>query len=230
MDTKEILSDLNVDIKSGLTRFTSTELQKLGTSIIKSMNKQSLASLLCDETYIKHDDVIKELEKMGPKKSNKLLQLLGEPRDEAQMKEAVAQSLRSEGYKTGFEVPLPKKGRGRVRKVDVAGFQKSGILGRITMIGVELKSEPARGAIDKAFGQAKDYTEWCDRSVVCFSPLLYLKYANAIEGKMEKDEHIGVWIANKRTIVKELNDPTRMAISEKKRQEEMVDFIKSGKR
>lgn len=230
MDTKEILSNLNVDIKSGLTRFTSTELQKLGTSIIKSMSKQSLASLLCDETYIKHDDVLKELEKMGPKKSNKLLQLLGEPRDEAQMKESVAQTLRSDGYKTGFEVPLPKKGRERVRKVDVAGFQKKGILGKTSFIGVELKSEVARGAIDKAFGQAKDYSEWCDRSVVCVSPLVYLRYSNAIEGKMEKDDHIGVWIANKRTIVKKLSNPTRMVISERKRQEEMVDFIKHGKR
>jgi hypothetical protein len=32
---------------------------------------------------------------MGGKKSNKLLQLLGEPKDEAQMRESVASSLRS---------------------------------------------------------------------------------------------------------------------------------------
>ncbi|MEE9506160.1 MAG: hypothetical protein V3V98_03345 [Thermoplasmata archaeon] len=230
METQEILQNLDVDIKSGLTRFTSTELQKLVTNIIKSMSKQSLASLLCDETYIEHDNILKELEKMGPKKSNKLLQLIGEPRDEAQMKESVAHALRSDNYKVGFEVPLPKTGRERVRKVDVAGFQKSSIMGKTSIIGVELKSEVARGAIDKAFGQAKDYSEWCDRSVVCVSPLVYLRYSGAIEGKIGKDDDIGVWIANKRTVVKVLNDPTRMAISERKRQEEMVDFIKHGKR
>lgn len=229
MDVSEILRDLSVDIKTSLTTFTSADLQKLASTLTKSMSKQTLASLLCDETYIKHETVLKALEKMGGKKSNKLLQLLGEPRDEAQMKESVAHDLRSKNFKVGFEVPLPKKGRGRTRKIDVAGYQRSGMLGRISIIGVELKSELTRGAIDKAFGQTKDYSEWCEKSVVCFSPLVYLKYSDAIEGKMKKDANLGVWIANKRTVVKVLNEPTSTSVPDK-RQEEMIEFIKHGKR
>lgn len=227
MDIKEILRDLDVDMKARLTTFTSNELGKLLSALTKSMNKQTLAGLICDDNYFNQEHVVKALDKMGGKKS-KLRELLGEPKDEAQMRESVGSELRAKKYRISYEVPLPKKGRGRQRKVDVAGYKK-GLLGGISIIGVELKSQTTRGAIDQAFGQAKDYSEWCEESAVGFSPLVYLKYSDVIENKMKKERNLGVWIVSKRKIVRVLQDASALSVSDKK-QKEMVEFIESGRR
>ena len=227
MEIDEILRDLDIDMRAKLTEFTSSDLQKLPSMTTKSMNKQTLAGLLCDRTYFDPAVVIKTLERLGGKRT-KLLELLDEPRDEGQMRESVASELRSKKYKVAYEVPLPKKGRSRSRKIDVAGYRK-GILGGISVIGVELKSRATRAAIDSAFGQAKDYKEWCEESVVCFSPLVYLKYSDVIADKMKKDRELGVWIVNKRRVARILQEASAMSIPDRK-QQEMVDFITLGRR
>lgn len=222
-----MLRDLNVDMKARLSTFTSIELRKLLSSLTKDMNKQRLAALICDENHINPERVIRVLGKMGGKRS-KLMELLEEPKDEAQMRESVGTELRAKKYRIAFEVPLPKKGRGRQRKIDVAGYRK-GLLGGVTVIGVELKSQAARSAIDQAFGQAKDYSEWCEESAVAFSPLVYLKYPDVIENKMKKERSLGVWIVSKRKIVRVLQEASAVSVPDKK-QKEMVEFIESGRR
>ncbi len=227
MEIDEILRDLDIDMRAKLTEFTSSDLQKLLSTTTKSMNKQTLAALLCDRTYFNPPEVLKALEKIGGKKS-KLLDLLDEPKNEGQLRESVASELRSKKYKISYEVPLPKKGRSRARKIDVAGYRK-GLLGGISIVGVELKSQATRSAIDSAFGQAKDYKDWCEESIVCFSPLVYLKYPDVIANKMKKEKDLGVWIVNKRRVARVLQDASSLSIPDKK-QKEMVDFISLGRR
>lgn len=226
METAEILRDLDIDLKSRLSSFTSREMKKLLATLTESLNKQKMAGLLCDGTYFDAREVLRVLEKTGGKRS-KLMELLDEPKDESQMRESVAADLRAKKYEIAYEVPLPKKGRQRRRKIDVAGYKK-GLLGGISVIGVELKSLATRSAIDSAFGQAKDYSDWCEESVVCFSPFVYYKYADAIADKIKKHRELGVWIVSKRRVVRILQDATATSISDKK-QKEMVDFITPGK-
>lgn len=60
------------------------------------------------------------------------------------------------------------------RRIGVVGYKKGRFLGSANVTGVELKSQATRGAIDAAFSQAKDYSEHCEESVVCFSPFVYI--------------------------------------------------------
>ncbi|MHA2135798.1 MAG: hypothetical protein ACXAEN_18755 [Candidatus Thorarchaeota archaeon] len=227
MDMDKILRDLDIDMKEKLKNILkSKDLSDLASTLIKSMGTQKMATLLCDRTYFSTEQVVKALDKMGGKRS-KLQDLLEEPKNESQMKESVAADLRSKKFKCAYEVPLPKTGSKRSRKIDVAGYRK-GVFGGLSVIGVELKSKPTTAAIDGAFGQAKDYSDWCEESVVCFSPLVYLKQSDRIESKMKKDRRLGVWIVSKRRVVKPLQEATATSIPDKN-QQEMKDYIDSGK-
>ena len=125
-------------------------------------------------------------------------------------------------------MPLPKTGRAKPRKMDVAGYRKKGLRKKISVIGFELKVETSRGAIDKAFSQAKDYLDYCEQVVVAFSPLMYTKYHDVIKSKSEKERDIGVWIVGKSDIILQIKPAYAQEIDDRD-QMTIVEYIEKGK-
>ncbi len=219
------LGKLRIDIKNRLqNKFKHKELENLLMKMVSKKNIKTLAELLCDEKYFSMDELLTTLEKMD---KNKLMELIDEHKDEKEMAIPIIRELNESGYKVAQEVPLPKVGRAKPRKMDVAGYRKKGIARRVSVFGFELKANASRKAIDTAFSQARDYLEYCEQVVVAFSPLMHLKYADVIEDKAKKEEDIGVWIVGKTGILYRIKEAYSQEVSDKK-QRSIVEYIEKG--
>ena len=225
---KERLQRIKIDkntIESRLYNIMEKEeLKDLLMSMVSKMTKSKLPKLLCDEEYFSFKELLTTLEKID---KNKFMELIEEPKDEKEMAEPLKDELKNRGYKVAQEVPLPKVGRARPRKMDVAGYKKRGITKRVSVFGFELKARPTRNAIDSAFSQARDYLNYCEQVVVAFSPLMYLKYADVIEDKAQKEEEIGVWIVSKKRILYRIKDAYAREVPDKM-QRSIVEYIEKG--
>ena len=219
------LEKLGIDIENRLqNKLKHKELENTLIKMVSKIKIRKLVKLLCDENYFSMDDLLTTLEKIDKKK---LMELLDEPKDEKEMAIPIIRELKDMGYKVAQEVPLPKVGRARPRKMDVAGYRKKGIARRVSVFGLELKTSATRKAIDDAFSQGKDYLEYCEQVVVVFSPMVYLKYADVIENKTKKEEDLGVWIVGKTAILYRIKDAYAHEVSDKK-QKSIVEYIEKG--
>jgi len=102
------------------------------------------------------------------------------------------------------------------------------MLGAKLAYGVELKSEPTRGAIRQAFAQAKEYQRYCEFSTVCFSPLVYMNFVDELDHELTANEYegVGVWVANSERVLTELRRPSVNTIQVSDR-DLMFDWIAS---
>ncbi len=224
--TMEDLESLGIDLKNRLhNKMKKAELMKLMDNIVSKKNIGEIVTLLLDEKYFSAEELLNALEKLDKKK---FMELLDEPNNEKEMAVPVVYELNQQGYKVSQEVPLPKVGRARPRKMDVAGYKKKGIMKKISVTGVELKCSYTRSAIDSAFSQARDYLDYCERVIVAFSPLMYLKYKDVIEKNADREEDIGVWIVGKTRILKKLKDAYPREVSDKY-QMSIVEYIDKGR-
>lgn len=224
---EKVIKELGIDIRNNLrTMLKKEELQKiLNIAIKNSFSAKDIADLLTDENYFSFDDIFKALEQY---KKDIIYKLFDEPKDEKEMAKPVIRELNEQGYTVAVEVPLPKKGKAKPRKIDVAGYKKEGFRKKISIYGFELKCKGGRDSIDKAFAQANDYKDYCEQVSVCFSPLMYLKYHDVIKDKIKKYKGIGVKIVSKSNILIPLGEAYSRDISDKT-QREMVEYI-DGKR
>jgi len=219
------LDKLGIDIENRLqNKLKHKELENLLMKMVSKMNMKKLAKLLCDKNYFSINELLTALEKID---KNKLMELIDEPKDEKEMAIPVIRELKERGYKVAQEVPLPKVGRAKPRKMDVAGYRKKGIARRVSVFGVELKAKATRNAIDSAFSQARDYLDYCEQVVVAFSPLMYLKYADVIEDKSKKEDDIGVWIVGKTGILYRIKEAYSQEVSAKM-QRSIGEYIEKG--
>ena len=222
---EERLQRIKIDkntIESSLQKnMKDNELKELLMGMVSKMTKRKLSKLLCDEKYFSLKELLTTLEKID---KNKFMEIIEEPKDEKEMANPIISDLKERGYKVAIEVPLPKVGRARPRKMDVAGYKKRGITKRVSVFGFELKVRPTRNAIDSAFSQARDYLNYCEQVVVAFSPLMYLKYADVIEDKAQKEEEIGVWIVSKNRILYRIKDAYAREVPDKM-QRSIVEYI-----
>ena len=170
---EEVIDELEIELDKQLQDLSRAKLIEITQTLVANLDKKALTNLISDENYFSLTNIVKWLEK---KEKAVLLQILNEPKAETKLRRPVDVWLRNEGFTTDYEVPLPVGGRGRA--IDVCGF-KSGIFGS-NIYAVELKTDATRGAIDKAFSQAKDNARGANRSYVAFSPFVYLKYADVI--------------------------------------------------
>ncbi len=222
---EKAIRELNIDLKNRLYDILSkTEMQNVITKLSSKMNKNEMSKLMCDPDYFTMDDLFNSLEK-----TNKiyLTKLLDEPKKEKDMAAPIISRLRRNKFKASREVPLPKEGKGKPRKIDVAGYKKS-FLGGISVIGFELKSEISRGAIDKALSQARQYQDYCEQVYVCFSPLLYATYFDQINSAIKKEKRMGAWVVGTKQVYLELQEAYANQIYDEQ-QQTMVKFIDSGK-
>ena len=224
-------NDINIDLENRLFNFLQKKQAiELLMSLLKQKNQKDLISLLCNGSFIPRETLFATIEKYDKALIHKLFD---EPDSESDMAVPIFRRLKEEGYFVSQEVPLPKTGKSRARKMDLAGYKlekKKGLFGgtNIVVMGYELKSEGTRGAIDKAFSQANDYLSACEAARVCFSPLLYAKYYDVIHEKA-KDYNVGVQVVGKSAIYFEVKATPYNKEVPDNIQQQMVEYIKGGK-
>jgi hypothetical protein len=189
--------------------------------------------------YAKEHDLLYALYKLGISTKDlwkafdekKLRSAMREPDKESDLrkpvKDHVSKKLRYS--RAASEVPLPSRSRRRATVMDVAAYKKKAlgiVTGKYSVIGIELKIEATKAAIRQAFAQAEEYRRFCEYGVVCFSPLLYLRYLDEIQGRIEQKEfpEVGVWISDKRRVLAELREATGSGVADTE-QQPIVNFI-----
>ncbi len=221
----ENLEKLGIDLKNRLlNKLKKADMEKILTKLLSKKKSGELVNLMSDTKYFSLEELLGVLEKYDKKK---FLEILDEPTSERDMAIPIVRELNKMGYKVSQEVPLPKVGKSRSRKMDVAGYKRRGLRKKVLIFGVELKSETSRYGIDKAFSQARDYQDYCEIVVVAFSPLMYLKYADVIEAKARREESLGVWIVGKTGILYRVKEPIPVGDVSDKYQRSIVEYIDS---
>ncbi|MFW9890001.1 MAG: hypothetical protein ACFFER_17600 [Candidatus Thorarchaeota archaeon] len=203
-NAEEVIEMLDIEIDKRLQDLSRPQLIELAQTLVTNLDKKALSNLISDDRYFMLTNLVKWLEK---KEKDVLLRILNEPREERDLRQPVRNWLREIGFNTvDFEVPIPVGGRGRA--IDVCGFKKA-LMGLSTDIrAVELKSDPKRGSIDKAFAQAKDNAKGVNYSYVAFSPFVFLKYADVILEKYDDHEEIGLLIVDSLRVIVVFNSRT----------------------
>jgi len=230
IETKAI-REMNMDIENRIQNiFSKKQLKEVLNLLLDKKNIKQLANLMCKDDIFDIDTVLGLIEKYD---SGLMKKVLDEPKSEHEMALPIIEILQQKGYKAGQEVPLPKEGKAKPRFMDVGAFHiyKKGLFGgskQVSVVGVEMKCEGSRGAIDKAFGQAKDYQKYCEQAFVAFSPFLYGKYYDTVKQKAKAYPNIGVWIVGKSKRHLILEEATAIEIPDNV-QMQMVEYIKSGK-
>lgn len=201
----EILDDLELDIENRLQDLSNKQLVDILLKLAQLMNKRDLSNLLCDDKYFTVDKIINSLEK---KEKGLLFYLLNEPSQEKELRRPIENWLKYDDYNVAIEIPY-KIGKSR-RVIDVLGWRNIGALSRglfsgwlnKEFIAIESKIKANRGAIDKAFSQASDYTKCAQYSYVAISPYMFIKYNEVIIDKMDRHSNIGILLVDKSRVIK----------------------------
>jgi len=232
---KRAVNDMNIDLENRFFNFLQKkEILDLLSEMLKKKNMKELSSMLCNDNLFPSELLLSTIEKYD----NKLVEkLFDEPKSESEMAIPIIMKLNETNFRTAQEVPLPKVGKAKSRKMDVAGYTIreenkgffKGIQKDIVIEGFELKCEGSRGAIDKAFSQAKEYQQYCENSTVAFSPILYAKYYHPIHNKAKEYQNLSVIIVGKSSIRHTLQKGRFVDISDEI-QQQMVEYINIGKK
>lgn len=210
---EEVMKELGKQLDKKLQDLKIDYLLRILLILASKMDKRSLTKLISDDAYFPLARIVTLLEKQDLDGKEILFEILDEPAAEIDLRKPVDAWLTQEHgmQKTAYEVPLPVAGRSRA--IDVCGY-KSGRLGEVKVIAVELKIDPQRGSIDKAFGQALDNAKGANESYVVFSPYVYLKQAEAIMKKNKDHKEVGVLIVNKRGVTIPVSKPSEWSLKD----------------
>ncbi len=203
-----VIELLDVEFDKRLQDLTKEKLVEICSALVSNLDKKALTALITDDRFFSLTDIVNWLDKRQP---DILFKILNEPSAESGLRQPVYNWLRDQGLSVKYEIALPMGGRDR--SVDVCGF-KGGLLST-TLIAVELKSDPSRSAVDKAFAQARDNAKGVDKSYIAFSPYVYLKYSEVIEKRGPSYKDVGILIADSMRVIVTVSDPKESKFDEK---------------
>lgn len=213
MEVSKVLEILDMEIDKRLYELPQKELVKLLITLTKHKSKKELAKLVTDDQYFNLNDLLKSLEKTEKKL---LFRIINEPKDEKELRQPIANWLKTLNLEYDFEVSLADTRR----KIDIVGcsFSKyAGFVGENKIVAVEIKTSPSRSGIDSAFSQAKDYVECSNYSYVAVSPYLFLKYPDVLLDKVKKHKReIGLLLVDKLRVVTEVEGAKDTGYNDKK--------------
>jgi hypothetical protein len=198
MSLELTLQTLDSEMSQSFFQFNKRRLDNLITGLVKSKDKETLVKLISDNSYFTLLDIIDFLEK---KDKQLLYHILNEPKNPAVLRQPIADWLKRSEFLHEDNVRIPKS-RQRIDMVGCKYKKYLGLVGENAIIAIEIATEPKISAINAAFYQAKDYLDCSDWAYVAVSPYVFLKYSEALLGRVNDFKNdIGLLLVNRLKVI-----------------------------
>ena len=198
MSLELTLQTLDSEMSQSFFQFNKRRLDSLLIGLVKSKDKETLVKLISDNSYFTLLDIIDFLEK---KDKQLLFHILNEPKSADILRQPLADWLKRSEFLYEKNVRIPKSRQ----RINVAGCKYKkylGLVGENAIIAIEIATEPKISAINAAFYHAKEYLDCSDWAYVAVSPCVFLKFSEALLGRVNdfKNE-IGLLLVNRLKVI-----------------------------
>ena len=199
MVSEESFEDLiRIDPSERLRRLKKKQIVDVFRNIINKMRKDSIIDIILENS---------SFEKFLENSSSRLrANLLFEPRSEREMKTAVGDWLKENGWDTGEEIPITEDS-----VADIVGFQRGGrLFGEDLICAVELKRAAASKLdIDRGFRQINDYLRGADYVYLAVTPLLLWQKGPDFFIRRVQPLNAGLIVADGQKVLNVLEEPKK---------------------